>query len=162
MSVQQAITVSTRSMPPPVARSGPLHPRTTRFSRRQQWRTGWCILPQKMGRCTHSICPDKPSWPDRETHDLARTRNAHEAEERCTTPVQLLLLRWHLLLLWRLFLRLVVLLLRLWILLTTFLVSARRLLLRLIALLVLRWVGWLLVLRWRLIRLHGCQEAGAH
>src|SRR5713101_3878666 len=74
MSVQQAITVSTRSMPPPVARSGPLRPRTARFSRRQQWRTGWCILPQRMGRCTHSICPDKLSWPERESHALARSR----------------------------------------------------------------------------------------
>ncbi len=80
--------------------------------------------------------------------------------KRCTTPVQLLLLRRHLLLLWWLFLRLVVLLLGLWVLLITFLVGARRLLLWLIALLigllVLRWVGW------RLVRLHGCQEAGTH
>jgi hypothetical protein len=30
----------TESMQQPVARSGPLRPRTTRFSRRQQWRTG--------------------------------------------------------------------------------------------------------------------------
>ena len=118
-----------------------------------------------MGRCTHSICPDKPSWPERETRALARSRNAYEAEERCTTPVQLLLLRRHLLL-WRLFLRLVVLLLGLWVLLTTFLVGARRLLLWLITLLILLWIRWLLVrllvLRWRLVRLHGCQEAGTH
>src|SRR5260370_35983016 len=67
-----------------------------------------------MGRCTHSICPDKPSWPERESHELARPRNAYEAEERCTTLVQLLLLRRHLLLLWRVFLRLWRLFLGVW------------------------------------------------